>query len=388
MNIQGMKIGNTVNFSINGKLRKQTFSNPEEATELFNAILVAKNNPTDENVKMIETLYSMNMRVALYAGLEADENGNVFLKGFNTPIPNTLIKVFKEYHENNYPMDALKNFWKLLMLQPDERVREKLFDFIEAHDFSITDNGYMITYKAVYVKENKNNNKLLEFIKEQHYKVKHNWKTNPSRYVVLNEKGTFEFQITKEETYNGWNENKLSKYSLLGNLNTMYNATEYHIENTIYTDMHTKSMNIEIGKPVYMDRKDCDSNPEIDCSYGLHVGATSYVEKFANHNSKILICLVNPANVVAVPNYNHSKMRVSEYYPIGVANYSNKKIEIIEQPYFENDYTTYEEKELKEMLNKVKQNQKPFETAIHAEEESRSMSELIKILESRLVDIE
>lgn len=205
---------------------------------------------------------------------------------------------------------------------------------------------------------------------------------------MLNEKGTFEFQITKEETYNGWNENKLSKYSLLGNLNTMYNATEYHIENTIYTDMHTKSMNIEIGKPVYMDRKDCDSNPEIDCSYGLHVGATSYVEKFANHNSKILICLVNPANVVAVPNYDHSKMRVSEYYPIGVANYTNKKIEIIEQPYFENDYTTYEEKELKEMLNKVKQNQKPFETAIHAEEENRSMSELIKILESRLVDIE
>jgi hypothetical protein len=148
-------------------------------------------------------------------------------------------------------------------------------------------------------------------------------------------------------------------------------------------------MTIELGKPVRMERKECDSDPAIDCSYGLHVGATAYVERFANRGeSVILACLVNPANVVAVPNYDHSKMRVAEYFPFAFATYENGKIDIVEQKYFEEDYCEYEAEELEQQIAKVKAEEKPIETAINAEEEERPMSELMKILETRLFDIE
>ena len=151
--------------------------------------------------------------------------------------------------------------------------------------------------------------------------------------------------------------------------------------------MHTSTMDINIGVPVLMDRKECDANFRKDCSNGLHVGATKYVENFAKSNSTILMCLVNPANVVAVPDYDHSKMRVSEYYPLGVAKYENNKIEIVEQTYFESDYICHEEAEVAKQIKLIQSNEKPIETAMDAEPETRPMSELLKILESRLIDL-
>jgi hypothetical protein len=158
-------------------------------------------------------------------------------------------------------------------------------------------------------------------------------------------------------------------------------------ENTTYTDMYTRSMNIELGKPVKMERTNCDSDPEIDCSYGLHVGATSYVQSFANSHSKVLVCLVNPAHVIAVPNYNHSKMRVSEYFPFAVAKYEDGIIDIIEDGYYEDDYSTYEIEELEKAVDMAIRSEIPYKAAIEAEEENRPMEELIKMLETRLVDI-
>lgn len=102
----------------------------------------------------------------------------------------------------------------------------------------------------------------------------------------------------------------------------------------------------------------------------------------------ILVCYVNPAHVVAVPDYDHSKMRVSEYSPFALATYEDGKIDIVEQAYFESDYQEYEAEELEALVAKVRAEEKPFEPAINAEEESRPMSELMKMLETRLFDIE
>jgi hypothetical protein len=80
-------------------------------------------------------------------------------------------------------------------------------------------------------------------------------------------------------------------------------------------------------------------------------------------------------------------MRVSEYFPYAFATYENDKIDVIEQAYFESDYQEYEEAELEKQIAKVKAAEKPVETAINAEDETRPMSELMKILETRLLDI-
>lgn len=388
-NIQAVKIGNVVNVSLNGKLHKKNCGSPEEANELFKLVLEAKENPTDKNVNKVRGYLNEKLRVAFLAGLENDiETGNVFLAGFNTPIPDQLVKVIEEYHENEYPMDALLNFWKLLMLNPDQKVRESLFGFIGKHDFSVTDMGYMIVYKAVSDGE-KENTPLSKFIASEYLRVKKDWKCSPNKYTVYVADGNY--AITKNTTAKKWAKKGKKTVEILGKLGYLYDKQikkkTLDIVAPVFTDKHTKKMFIELGTPIKMSRTECDADPSRDCSYGLHVGATKYVETFANGGDTILVCLVNPAHVVAVPDYDNSKMRVSEYFPFAIAKYEDCKIDIIEEAYFEHDYIEYEADAIEEMVKKVQANEKPIETGVEVEDETRPMSELRKILESRLVDL-
>lgn len=393
--INAGKAGNTVSISINGKLYKKSCGNNEEANTLFKLALIAKEMPTDENIKALKANLNEKLRIAYLTGLECDpETGEIFLAGFNTPIPQTLIDVIKDYHENNFPLQPIINFWKLLMINPDVRIRESLFKFITTHNFVLTDKGYMIVYKAVYLKENKSNRDTTyeDYISQQYLHVKNNWKCNPNKYIVYKNLNDSSFAITKYDTAKSWNE-KEKNIEILGKLGDIYSAiiiSNNEEDNPIqYTDMHSRTMTIELGIPVKMERKECDGDPAIECSYGLHCGSTRYTATYANSNSKILVCLVNPMNVVAVPNYDNSKMRVSEYFPFALANYdyNTKKIDIIETSYFEDDYSNIEVKELEEMIKKVKSEEKPIEKAKNTNDESRPMLELQKIIESRLVDI-
>jgi len=392
-NINAVKIGNVVNLSINGKLHKKSCGSAQEANELYRLVLTARENPTDENLKAVRCYLNEKTRIAMEAGLESDpETGEVYLAGFNTPIPLTLVEVIKEYHENGYPLDAILNFWKLLMINPDVRVRTSLFDFITTHDFVLTEKGYMVVYKAVYRKNEVDNN-FPEFVSNRFLHVKKTWKESPKNYLVYrNEEG--QYAITNIKTAEKWNETEKG-VEVLGNLADLFNSI-FNTDNKVgeestalYTDMHSRTMTIELGKPVKMERKECDSDPAQDCSYGLHCGATAYVERFANRGeSVILVCLVNPAHVVAVPNYDHSKMRVAEYFPYAFGTYTDGKIDIIEEAFYEADYQEYELAEVEEQIAKIHAEQLPIDNAIGAEEETRPMSELMKILETRLVDIE
>ncbi len=396
-NINVIKIGNMVKLSISGKLHQKNCGNPKEADELFRLCLKAKEDPTDENIKDIRSYLNEKTRVAIMAGLENDpETGEVFLAGFNTPIPDALVEIIKEYHENNYPLDAIMNFWKLLMLNPDKRVRTVLFDFIKTHDFVLTDAGYMVVYKAVSDHNEKKevDTRFTEFVSNRYLHVKKTWKESPKTYVVYKDLNTGDFAITNIKTVEKWDEED-KEIEVLGNLAELFDAifnSNVEVEEKqnvpVYTDMHSHSMRIVLGEPVKMERKECDADFRRDCSNGLHVGATKYVETFANQSSTILVCYVNPANVVAVPDYDHSKMRVSEYFPFAIATYSDGKIDIIEQAYFESDYCEYEIEELERQVELLQSEELPIEKAMNAEAEERSMSELMKIIESRLLDIE
>ena len=388
---------NILNISINGKLHKKVCDSIEETNDIFKIALTVKANPSEDNIKKLRGYLNEKLRVAIDAGLEHDiENGEIYLAGFNTPIPKTLIDIIRDYHENNFPLDAIINFWKLLMLNPDVRIREVLFDFINAHDFVLTDNGYMVVYKAVYVNNKSIDTTFATFVSNRYLHVKKQWKKNPDKYVVyINSNG--EYQITKTITAENWNETEMG-IEFLGNLDELFNALfnnqnneEKSILTPTYTDMHTQKMEIKLGVPVKQLRKDCDANFREDCSNGLHVGATKYVEKFANwnnsHDKAILVCYINPMNVIAVPEYDHSKMRVCEYFPFAIATFDNNKIDIIEQKYFETDYCDYELSTLNEQIEAIQANEKPILKAMNAPDDERPMTELLKIINSRIVDI-
>ena len=251
-----------VNVSIDVKLYKKNCGSPAEANELFNLVLKAKTDPSDKNIKAIRSYLNEKLRIALVAGLETDpDNNEVFLAGFSTPLPMTLVEVIKEYHENGYPLEAIINFWKLLMINPDVRVRESLFDFITTHDFVLTDKGYMIVYKAVYPKDNgvdAQAKAFAEFVSNQYLHVKKDWGCAPSKYVVYKDLENQELLITKKETAEKWNE-KERNVEILGGLadlfNSIFNTTTSDDEKLpAYTDMYSRTMTIELGKLVRMER--------------------------------------------------------------------------------------------------------------------------------------
>ncbi|MFA5366664.1 MAG: hypothetical protein WC333_02170 [Dehalococcoidia bacterium] len=401
-NINCIKRGNSISISINGNLLKKDFPDAKQADDYFRLALKAKDNPTEENINSLKSYLNEKLRIALMVGLDSfvadPDSGEVFLAGFNTPVPDTLVEVIKEYHEKGFPLKPIVNFWKLLMCNPDTRVRKSLFRFITKHDFVLTDSGYMIVYKAVYRKNEEKVRKsdlFKEFVTNQYLHVCNDWKCSPRKYVVFKnlEKDSKEpYGITKTVTAKNWNERKM-KIEFLGNLGDLFNAIvksdKKGQRKVQYTDMHSRTMTIELGVPATKKRNLCDANPDIDCSNGLHCGATAYVEWYSNTNSIILVCLVNPMNVVAVPEHDARKMRVCEYFPFAVASYdkTDKKITIIEEKYFEDDYKTYETKELNKLVANIKANEKPFEVAQNAVQDERPMDELMKIIENRLVDI-
>jgi hypothetical protein len=322
--------------------------------------------------------------------LESDiDNGEIYLAGFNTPIPDTLVDIIKEYHENNYPMEAIINFWKLLMINPDVRVRKSLFDFIIKHDMVLTDTGYFIAYKAVYRKNTETQNlskELVKYVKEMYNHVKIDWKTSAKKYMVYKNLEDNVLHLTKMTTANDWDE-KSRNIQFIGNLDTLYADVQnlpVNVEHA-YTDKYSKKMHIQLGVPVIQQRRKCNADPSTDCSQGLHIGSTSYLNWYANSGDAILICYINPANVIAVPSSESAKIRVCEYFPYAEAKYVDGIINIIQTKYYESDYKTYEEKELQKMINKVKANELPIEKAINGELETRSMDEMMAIIQNRIV---
>lgn len=383
--------GTFINVFINGKMHRKNFGDESIAMELHRKVELAKQNPTQEAIDEIMEALNKNYRVARLGGLELDPlTEQVFLTGYNTPMPEALVDRIETYADNGFPVTALHNFWKLLMANPDRRVREDLFDFINHNGFVITDNGYFITYKSVALKSDMDTD-LVTFVTNQYVHVRKNWSKSPLKYTVYKDLNTEEYAITKNETFEGWDldEKEIEYVGILGEL---FDDIDNLIDDSevVYTDHHTKEMEIRLGVPVKQERGSCDADPKRDCSSGLHVGATSYVESFGHRGCPVLICLVNPMNVVAVPDYDHSKMRVCEYYPMALATRDEEgTIDVIEQEYFESDYISHEEKVLEEILEQINAEEEVtnFASPMNADVDERELEEVKKIIANRLVNI-
>ena len=397
--IQGLIVGNTINFNVDGRSYKKSCPTEETADAFFDALIAAKNDPTDEMVEELLSHLNQTMRTAKENGLEYDlETGDVYLKGFNTPIPEMLVKTIEKYHDKGRDMINIMNFWKLLMINPDERVRTQLFDFIGRHDFSVTDNGYMVVYKAVELFDAEQDSDLNTFVGGAAYHVTKDWGTSLKKYAVYQVNDSGDYKITKQKTLNGWDLEKKG-VTFIGNLKELEkkigelskdkDAVSYIPRYCTWGSgkFDLEKEKIRLGVPQVKDRSNCDSDPSRDCSNGLHCGATSYVESFASSSSVILVCLVNPAHVVAVPNYDHSKMRVSEYFPFALAERNEGKIDIVEQPYFDHDYLAYEVEEVERQIEAINNEEERVGVDVHEAQDDRDIKEVMKALQTRVVDI-
>lgn len=81
-----------------------------------------------------------------------------------------------------------------------------------------------------------------------------------------------------------------------------------------FKDIHSGTFDNSIGKVIEMPRNRVDEDPDRTCSQGLHVCSFDYLPYFSHAGGHVVVCKVNPADVVAIPrDYKNTKMRVCRY---------------------------------------------------------------------------
>lgn len=136
-------------------------------------------------------------------------------------------------------------------------------------------------------------------------KISQNPSTNSQR-LLYNWLRTHKFTITPEGDilgFKGYNRQGDKLYSTHAGTASV-NGEEFQ----------KQKIPCKVGDIVTMARSSVDDNPAADCSAGLHVGTPSYARGFGDTRMAILI---NPRDVVSVPNYEAKKMRVCRYYVLG-----------------------------------------------------------------------
>lgn len=84
-----------------------------------------------------------------------------------------------------------------------------------------------------------------------------------------------------------------------------------------YKDHHSGTLTNTVGTRLKMPRNQISDDPQVPCHEGLHVGALAYASDFVS-GSRIIICKIDPADVVCVPyDSSQQKMRVCEYLVVG-----------------------------------------------------------------------
>lgn len=100
-----------------------------------------------------------------------------------------------------------------------------------------------------------------------------------------------------------------------------YRNVCYTNEEGVYTDQYTHTFKIKLGEVVKMRREECDSDSNVCCSKGLHLGSRDWLQR-GYFGEVGLVCLCNPAEVVAVPKVdNYGKLRCCAYLPIDIADF-------------------------------------------------------------------
>lgn len=86
-----------------------------------------------------------------------------------------------------------------------------------------------------------------------------------------------------------------------------------------YMDKYSGTIRNQVGDKPSLPRYNVDDNCSVGCSRGLHVGAIDYVKSYGDCGDIVVICKVDPMNVVSVPlDASHQKVRCCEYEVVGI----------------------------------------------------------------------
>lgn len=237
-------------------------------------------------------------------------------------MPKDLInKVLEaEASEDIDALEAYHNFWTLLSLNPDPQCRKNLFWFLSKWGITISKTGLFIGYRNVDIYRegtgNSYSQELCDFVKSSWERVK-SWKKSPKNYFV--DINACEYKLLKAAQIDDL------EVMTLDDLYQEFKAVNFIVKNTgddtVYTDHHSHSFRIQIGRMVTMPREKCDCDSNVSCSRGLHLGGMHWLRQ-SYFGDQGLVCLCNPADVVAVPHLDdYGKLRCCAYMPIALIEY-------------------------------------------------------------------
>ena len=282
------------------------------------------------------------------------KDGSLYLKGINRSLPPLLVEEFLEVvgkHGNtdNDEFNALHRFFMWCCLNPRAEVANDLFNFLKKNSFSITKQGFFVALRNVVTLHG--STELVQFVSNAYNKVKAVWKKKPDEYHVFLENGEYKMvhgdAMYKKETgtcshcdgsgtipcddydedYAEDGEDSCECYECdgtgeyedivlavkgenLGNLTELYLDLPNRAENR-FTDAHTRTFDIRIGRPVNMPMEECNWS-RADCAHaGLHF--TSDEIHYVGCGDTSVLILINPMKVVGI---GESKGRCYEYLPI------------------------------------------------------------------------
>jgi hypothetical protein len=274
------------------------------------------------------------------------KNNALYLKGINRSLPPLLVEEFLEVvgkhgGTDNDEFNALHRFFMWCCLNPRAEVADKLFNFLKKNSFKITKQGFFVALRNVVTLHG--GTELVQFVSNAYNKVKAVWKKRPDDYLVFLKDGEYKmvaksiFEELEPCTYcdeNGnvpcddeeWDDScecpecygsgTVYKYcesqygEEIGNLTELYLDLPNRAENR-FTDAHTRTFDIRIGRPVDMPMEKCRWNTD-DCgAEGLHF--TSDEIHYVGCGDTSVLVLINPMKVVGI---GESKGRCYEYLPI------------------------------------------------------------------------
>ena len=280
------------------------------------------------------------------------KHGSLYFKNINRSIPPLMVEglleiVGKYGGTDNDPFRGMHRFFMWCCLNPRAEVADKLYNFLHKNSFKITKQGFFVALRNVVTLHG--STELVHFVSNAYNKVKAVWKKKPDDYLVFLKNGEYKmvaksiFENTEpclncdgsgtvpcddtDDYEDEWFEdscdcpecsgsgvvfeNNESEYGEnLGGLTDLYLDLPNRAENR-FTDAHTRTFDIRIGRPVNMPMESCRWNTD-DCgAEGLHF--TSDEIHYVGCGDTSVLVLINPMKVVGI---GESKGRCYEYLPI------------------------------------------------------------------------
>jgi hypothetical protein len=379
-NISYLKLGSeTIQVIIDGNILNYE-GTESDIDEIIELVKQARDG-NEEAFHQMEDMVSGVPR-PYFGDFKLNHDGEMFFRNYAEEVSPALAARVTHLKEANdtKTLAALENFQSRLMLNRDPQSRTDLYYFLEKNEMVITPKGYFLSYKAVAKSKKKVDPRVQEYIQNHSF-------ADPTSYLV--EVQTKEGSVFQNVSFASIsmshrkqiiptfdNDPKITDYTIYGRIDGLHNEVENNTTG-IFLDKHSGKIEQRLGDLVVMPRSECDNDPHNSCSHGLHVGNPEYVNSFGSSDDVVLIALVSPTDVIAVPSEDARKMRVCQYFIAGFSEMNNGQIVPIENLLYEDDF---EEKELAKVEEELKNgnferyilpNEKPDE------EEIQKMREII-----------